>query len=149
MADPTLASALRLAARTWALLAVLAVLGATIGGVAFGAGAAWSAVVGVALAAVLFGVSVLLLVLTIWRSSDANLGLLIGGLGIRLASYLVILDATATTAWLHRETLAVSVAVALAVTMVAEFVWLARSPQLFNVDPEAGRPAVASTATRS
>ncbi|GGI04029.1 hypothetical protein [Egicoccus halophilus] len=149
VADPTRASAWRLAVRTWRLLAVLAASAALVGGLTAGAPAAWSAVVGVALAAVLFGLSVLLLVWIVSRPSDASLGLLVGGLGIRLAAYLVILDAASGATWFHAEALAVAVAIALAVTMVAEFVWLTRSPQLFNVDPDARRLPTVSAATRS
>lgn len=149
VADPTRTSAWRLATRTWGLLGVLAAVAATVGWMIAGAPAALSAVVGVALTAVLFGLSVLLLVWVTSRPSDASLGLLVGGLGLRLAAYLLILDAASSAAWFHREALAITVATALVITLTAEMIWLARSPQLFVIHPEAARPATATTVTRS
>jgi hypothetical protein len=149
VADPTRASAWRLATRTWGLLGILAAVAASAGWLIDGTAAALSAAVGVVLTAVLFGLSVLLLVWITSRPSDASLGLLVGGLGVRLAAYLVILDAASGAAWFHREALAISVAAALVVTLAAEMIWLARSPQLFVIHPEARRPTTAATVTRS
>lgn len=133
-ADPTRAGAWQLARRTWALLAVLAAFAATTGQLLIGSDAAVSAAIGVGLSAVLFGLSVLVLLWVVSRPTDAALGILIGGLGVRLAAYLIILDATASSTWMHREALAIGVATSLAVTLAAELVWLARSPQLFMLD---------------
>ena len=133
-ADPTRDGAWRLARRIWALLAVLAAFAATTGHLVAGPDAALSAAIGVGLSAVLFGVSVLVLLWVVARPGDAALGILIGGLGVRLAAYLIILDATASTPWMHREALAIGVATSLTVTLAAELVWLARTPQLFMID---------------
>ncbi|MBS3942197.1 MAG: hypothetical protein KG028_14660 [Actinobacteria bacterium] len=149
MADPSRRSAWRLAVRTWGLLGILAAVAASAGWLIAGPAAALSAVVGVGLTAVLFGLSVLLLVWITSRPSDASAGLLVGGLGVRLAAYLVILDAASGAGWFHREALAVSVATALVISLAAEMIWLARSPQLFVIHPEARRQATAATVTRS
>lgn len=157
-ADPTRAGAWRLARRTWTLLAALAAVAAVVGLLTVGPDAAVSAAIGVGLSAVLFGVSVLVLLWVVARPTDAALGILIGGLGIRLAAYLLILDATASSTWLHREALAIGVATSLAVTLAAELVWLARTPHLFMVDlahrargdvQHPARPATVPTAPRS
>lgn len=145
--DPTRAGAWRLARRTWALLAVLAALAAATGHLLAGPAAAWSAAIGVGLSAVLFGLSVLVLLWVVTRPGDAALGILIGGLGVRLAAYLLILDATASTTWMHREALAIGVATSLAVTLAAELVWLARTPQLFMIDLASRTRADAHAAT--
>jgi hypothetical protein len=148
--DPVLAGTVRLAVRTWTLLAALALVALVVGWSVGSAAAAASAVAGVGLSALLFGLSVSLLWWCTTRGSrDSVVGVFVGGFGVRLAAYPVILAQLAQTSWLHAEALAAGVGVSLVITLTAELLWLARSPQLFHVDPEAGRPTTLSPATRS
>lgn len=154
-ADHARRTATGLAARTWGLLLLLAAASSAIAGTVVGGGAALSALVGVGLIAILFGVSVVLLRWTATRP-NAAVGILLGGLGARIGAYLLVLDAVSSTSWVHGASLALATAAAFAVTLVAELVWLARTPQLFTVDTEVRRAATAlpahvatSTATRS
>jgi hypothetical protein len=139
----------RLATRTGALLLGLAVLAAATAGLAVGGGAALSALVGVGLTAVLWGVSALLLVWASGRGKAHALEILVGGACVRLGFYLVILEALSGVSWVHRPSLAIATAVSLAVTLVAEMVWMSRLPRLFWVDAEASRPTAITHATRS
>ncbi len=137
-ADPSPRGATALIVRTWLLLLVLGVVAATAAGQAVGSDGAISATVGVGLVAILFGVSVVLLRWTVTRP-QAALGVLLAGLGGRVVAYLVVLDAASNAAWLHGASLALATVAAFAITLVAELVWLARTPQLFALDP-APRP---------
>lgn len=148
--DPVLAGTVRLAVRTWTLLAALALVALVVGWSVGDAAAAASAVAGVGLSALLFGLSVSLLWWSTTRGSrDSVIGVFVGGFGARLAAYPVILAQLAQTSWLHAEALAVGVGASLVITLTAELLWLERSPQLFHVDPEAGRSTTLSPATRS
>lgn len=135
---PASGGAAALAARTWLLLAALGVLAAGTAGLSVGRDGAVSATVGVGLVAILFGVSVVLLRWTAARP-QAALGVLLAGLGVRVVTYLLVLDAASGAAWLHGASLALATVAAFAITLVAELVWLARTPQLFLIDP-APRP---------
>lgn len=147
-----------LAARTWGLLLALTVVASLVAGAAAGRDGALSAIVGVGLVAVLFGVSVALLRWTATRP-DAAVGVLLGGLGARMLTYLLVLDAVSSTSWVHGASLALATVTAFAITLIAELVWLARSPQLFmidlaprargDVDTEHRRAATVSVAPRS
>jgi hypothetical protein len=147
--DRTLSDERRLAARTGALLLALATLAGLSAGLAVDGGAALSALVGVGLTAVLWGVSALLLVWAAERGKGAALGILVGGAAVRLGFYLVVLESLSQVAWVHRPSLAIATAVSLTVTLVAEMVWMTRLPRLFWVDAEASRPTALSHATRS
>jgi hypothetical protein len=139
----------RLAVRTGVLLLALATLAGLSAGIAIDGGAALSALVGVGLTAVLWGVSALLLVWAAERGKGAALGILVGGAAVRLGFYLVVLESLSQVAWVHRPSLAIATAVSLTVTLVAEMVWMTRLPRLFWVDAEASRPTALSHATRS
>jgi hypothetical protein len=139
----------RLAVRTGVLLLALATLAGLSAGIAVDGGAALSALVGVGLTAVLWGVSALLLVWAAERGKGAALGILVGGAAVRLGFYLVVLESLSQVAWVHRPSLAIATAVSLTVTLVAEMVWMTRLPRLFWVDAEASRPTALSHATRS
>jgi hypothetical protein len=147
--EPARSDEARLAVRTAGLLLVLAVGAVAVAAPTLGTGAALSALVGVGLTAVLWGVSAALLVWAAGRGRDHALEILVGGAAVRLGFYLVVLDALSRLAWVHRPSLAVATAASLAVTLVAEMVWMTRLPRLFWVDAEAARPSVVSHATRS
>lgn len=148
-ADPALDDATRLVARTWLLLLGLTAVAATVGLLAVGPAGAVSAATGAGLVTVLFGVSTLVLRHAVARDRGVALGLFAGGLGARLAVYLVVLETLSGTVWLHRPSLAIATATSVVISQVAELVWLHRSPHLFIVDPEARHPLATSTATRS
>ena len=144
-ADPALADATRLVARTGVLLVALASVAALTAGLLVGPGAAASAAIGIGLVGVCFGVSAMLLRRSIASGSDA-IGLLLGGLGARVVIYLVVLDAMSRTGWAHGTSLALATGGGVVVTLTAELLWLHRSPHLYTVDPEARHPLATSPA---
>lgn len=149
MSERTRSDERRLAVRTGVLLLGLATVAAATAAVAVDGGAALSALVGVGLTSILWGVSALLLVWASGRGKAHALEILVGGACVRLGSYLVILEALSGVSWVHRPSLAIATAVSLAITLVAEMVWMSRLPRLFWVDAEASRPTAITHATRS
>ncbi|MTV26949.1 hypothetical protein FTX61_16225 [Nitriliruptoraceae bacterium ZYF776] len=130
----------RLAGRLLALLGVLGAGAAGVGALVAGGGGALSAAIGVGLAALLFGMSAGLLVWAADRGHGAAIGVFVTGAAVRVVLYTIVLNVLAGTTWVHRPSLAIATGVALAVTLAAELVWLARMPRLFWVDPSAARP---------
>jgi hypothetical protein len=139
----------RLAVWTGALLATLAVVAVAVGGAFGGTSAAVSALIGVGLTGVLFGVSVVLLAWAAERGKGAAVGLFAVGASFRLGFYLVVLEALSHVAWVDRRSLAVATAVSLAITLTAELVWMSRMPRLFWIDTGAVAAPGSSHATRS
>lgn len=139
----------RLAVWTGSLLAALAVVAVAVGGVLGGTPAALSALIGVGLTAVLFGVSVLLLAWAAERGKGAAIGLLTVGASFRLGFYFLVLEALALVAWIDRPSLAIATAVSLAITLLAELVWMSRMPRLFWIDTGAATAPASAHATRS
>jgi hypothetical protein len=139
----------RLAVWTGSLLATLAVVAVAVGGALGGTPAALSALIGVGLTAVLFGVSVLLLAWAAERGKGAAIGLFTVGASFRLGFYLLALEALAFVAWIDRPSLAIATAVSLAITLLAELVWMSRMPRLFWIDTGAATAPASAHATRS
>jgi hypothetical protein len=108
-----------------------------------------SALIGLGFVALLFGASALLLVWSVGRSAGSALGILLGGLFARLVLYAAALAGLSQLSWVHRPSLALATAAAFVVTLAYELVTLARSPQLFWIDADAGRPDAVGHATRS
>lgn len=133
----------RLAGRILTLLGVLAAVGTAVGAFVDGGGGALSALIGVGLTTLLFGMSVTILLWAAERGHGAAIGVLVSGAAVRVLMYMVVLDLLSTTTWVHRQTLAIATAVSLVVTFSAELFWLARMPRLFWIDLDAARPTAA------
>lgn len=135
-------SELRLA-RT-ALLAVGAVAVPLVAGAGYAHGAAGvrGALAGLALVLVLFGVAALLQALVARAAPSTFVAVVAAGIGLRLAAYLAGLQWLTGMPGLHTTTLAVATVSGIAVTLVAEMVTIARTPQFFWVQtaPRQGAP---------
>lgn len=132
-------------------LRVLAVVTLAIAGVALlvaGAAAAISALIGAGFVALLFGVSAALLAWSARRGAGSALGVLLGAMVGRLILYAAALSALAQVDWVHRTSLALATAVAVALTLAYELRALARMPRLFWIDANASQTAALDT-TRS
>ena len=149
MAEPTGAEERLLARGALRVLGLLAVPVAGIAGTVGGWPAMVSALIGLGFVLVLFGGSALLLAWAADRAPSTALGLLLAGVWGRLILYFAVLSALAPLSWVHQGSLAAAAGVAVAVTLAYELRLLARTPRLFWVDAEAGRPSAASNATRS
>jgi hypothetical protein len=139
-ADQTSRDHLRLAKRASGLLVVLAVPTAAVAWSFAGAPGIVGALIGVGFVALLFGASSASLAWAVRNAPGLAVGVLAAGAFARLAIYAAALTALTGATWLHRPSLALSTGVATAVTLVAELIWLARTPSLFHVDAEAARP---------
>lgn len=139
----------RLAVRTLAVLVALAAPIGAAGALFAGPTGALSALIGLGFVALLFGASAWLLVWTVGRSAGSALGILLGGVYTRLVLYAAALAGLAQLSWVHRPSLALATAAAFVATLAYEFVTLTRSPQLFWIDADAGRPDAVPHATRS
>jgi hypothetical protein len=134
------------------VLALMTVPAGAAAWLAAGPGGAISALIGLALVLVLFGVSALLLGLGAGRGADASLALLVGGVIGRLLLYMLTLGLLSQVPWVHRPSLALATAAAIAFTLAYELRLLSRSPRLFWLDTAQSSTSVAgvpSTATRS
>ncbi|HSK22116.1 MAG TPA: hypothetical protein VK906_03020 [Egicoccus sp.] len=131
--------------RVLALVAILVAVGA---GVLAGSLAGLSALIGVAFVAVLFGVSTAMLAWSARRSAGSALGMLAGAMVGRLILYAAALSALAQVDWVHRTSLALATAVAVALTLAYELRTLSRMPRLFWIDADASQSAALDT-TRS
>jgi hypothetical protein len=140
----------KLAAGALRVLALLAVPVGAVAWLAAGPAGAISAMVGLSLVLVLFGVSALLLAWGAGRGTDVSLGLLVGGAVGRLLLYMLTLSLLGQVAWIHRPSLALATVTAIALTLAYELRLLARSPRLFWLDtaarPSTGVAGVSSTA---
>lgn len=139
---------LRLAGRAVLLLSLLAVPVAAVAAVVQGRDGALGAVAGLALVAVLFGVSGAAQGLASRRGPSAVLAVAAIGLGLRLALYLAVLQLLADVAALHRPSLAIATALGFVVTLFYEMRLISRTPELFWVelgdsDRRAARPRAA------
>lgn len=133
-------------------LRVLAAISPLVAGVAWivaGPAGAISALIGLALVLVLFGASALLLAWVAERAGTSFVGTLVGGAFLRLGLYAATLMGLSTVDAIHRPSLALATAVAVAVTLGYELYLLHNSPRLFWVDAAAAQPSVVSDATRS
>jgi hypothetical protein len=148
-ATPNAADERRLASGALKVLGALALPVAGLAFLASGVPGAVSALIGLALVLVLFGASALLLAWVAEHASASFLGVLVGGLLVRLGLYAATLMALSTVSWVHRQSLAGATALGVAVTLGYELVLLHRSPRLFWVDAAAARPSATSNATRS
>jgi len=130
----------------------LAVLGVpVVATAAFIAGSrgALSALVGLGFVLLLFGSSALLLARVAAHGEGRSIGLMVSGSVVRIALYLVVLNALGGLAWIHGRSLAAATAVAVAVTLAYELRLVANSPRLFWIDADARRPHPVPHATRS
>jgi hypothetical protein len=139
-AEQTSRDHLRLAKRALGLLAVLAVPTAVVAWLFAGTPGVVGALIGVGFVALLFGAASASLAWAVANAPSLAVGVLAAGAFARLAIYAAALTALTGATWLHRPSLALATGVATAVTLVAELIWLARTPSLFHVDAEAARP---------
>jgi hypothetical protein len=143
----------RLAMGAVRVLALLAVPTGAAAWLAAGPAGALSAMVGLGLVLVLFGVSAALLGWGARRGAATSFGLLMGGVVGRLLLYVTTLNLLNQVAWVHRPSLALATVTAIAVTLAYELRLLGRSPRLFWLDTAARSSTsvagVPSTATRS
>lgn len=139
----------QLAGRTLLWLAMLAVPVAGLAWLLSGPRGAVSALIGLGFVTVLFGVSAWLLVWTVGRSAGSALRILLVGVYARLVLYAAALVGLSQLSWVHRPSLALATAAAFVATLAYELVTLTRSPQLFWIDADAGRPDTVGHATRS
>jgi hypothetical protein len=138
--DPrSAAPGLALARCAGAALALLAV--PVVGAVALVAGAAGArgAIVGLALVGVLFGAAALLHAWAARLSPTTQVAVLATGVGARLLGYLLAVESLRGVDGLHRPSLAIATAVALAVTLGCELWLVSRTPAFFWVQPDPGR----------
>ncbi len=162
MADHRGVDERRLAMGAVRALAVLAVPVAAVGGLVAGWPGAVSALVGLGFVLVLFGASAVLLAWVARRNPTRGLrgvGVLVGGGVVRLALYGAALVGLAQLGWVHRPSLAVATAAAIAVTLAYELRLMAGMPRLFWIDPDLApptqgdldgpRPTAVSNPTRS
>ncbi|MEX1178332.1 MAG: hypothetical protein WEB09_07705 [Nitriliruptor sp.] len=142
-ADRNSADHRRLAGRALLLLAGLAVPTAVVAGLVAGVAGVVGALIGLGFVALLFGAASLSLAWAVEHAPSMTLVVLAAGTFTRLATYAAVLDALSDVTWVHPPSLALATGVATALTLAAELVWLARTPQLFHVDldVDAPRPA--------
>lgn len=134
VADPTSVHHRRLATRALTLLAGLAVPTAVVAGVLAGAPGVVGALVGVGFVALLFGAASASLAWALDHAPNLAVAVLAAGTFVRLAIYAAVLVALSGVSWVHPPSLAIATGVATALTLAAELVWLARSPELFHLD---------------
>ncbi|MEX2503933.1 MAG: hypothetical protein WD378_03730 [Egicoccus sp.] len=146
--SPIAAAADDLLRGTLRVLALVAFLVAVVAAVLAGTMAGVSALIGVAFVAVLFGVSTAMLAWSARRSAGSALGMLAGAMVGRLILYAAALGALAQVDWVHRTSLALATAVAVALTLAYELRALSRMPRLFWIDADASQTAALET-TRS
>lgn len=141
----------RLAVGAARAVAVLAIPVAAVAAIAAGPRGVVSALVGLGFVLLLFGTSALLLARVAAHGEGRSIGLMVSGSVVRIALYLVALNALGGLAWIHGRSLAAATAVAVAVTLVYELRLVARSPRLFwiDADADARRPHAVPHATRS
>lgn len=133
----------RLATGAMRALGILAVPVLAVAGLAEGVPGALGAAVGLGFVALLFGASAWALSWAVRRGHRSALGVLLGGAVGRLMLYAGALTVLSRVDMLHRTSLALATAVAVAVTLAYELRLLARTPQLFWVETEqqgAGNP---------
>lgn len=126
------------------LLVVLAVPSAVVAGLVAGTPGVVGSLIGIAFVALLFVAASLSLAWAVQHAPTLTLAVLAAGTFARLATYAAVLVALGDVAWVHPQSLAASTGVATAVTLAAELVWLARTPQLFHIETDASRPAATS-----
>jgi hypothetical protein len=129
----------RLLARTAARGA--AVLALPVLGTAWayeGMAGVYGAAAGMGLVLVLFGLSALAQAWAARFGDTVLLGVVIGGLGLRLMLYLVALQALGAVEGLHRPSLAIATAVAFVLTLFLEMRLVARTPSFFWVQVPRG-----------
>ncbi len=107
-----------------------------------------SAMVGLGFVLLLFGGSALLLLRAAKQRASGILLLSIGA-AVRIPLYLVSLVLLSRVTWIDGRALALATLVAIAVTLAVELRVLARSPQMFWIDPQARAALEVSDATRS
>lgn len=124
----------RLALGAAVALALTAVPTLLVAGLVAGAPGVLGAAIGLSFVALLFVGSALALAWAAARGHGGALGVLVGGALGRLLLYAAALAALSGVEGLHRESLAIATAVAVAVTLAYELRLLARSPELFRVE---------------
>lgn len=121
------------AVRTLAMLAApVLVVAALVAGWA----GVWGAAIGMGFVLLLFATSAWMLARAVERGQRSALGVLVGGALGRLMVYAAALVSLSPVEGLHRPSLALATALAVAVTLVYEVRLLARMPHLFWVDAE-------------
>ena len=143
-ADQVSADHRRLATRATLLLAALAVPTSVVAGLVAGTPGVIGSLIGIAFVALLFGAASLSLAWAVQHAPAMTLAVLAAGTFARLATYAAVLVALGDVAWVHPPSLAASTGVATALTLSAELIWLARTPQLFHIETDAPRPAAPS-----
>ncbi|MFA9445030.1 hypothetical protein [Egicoccus sp. AB-alg6-2] len=133
---------------TLRVLGLVAVVVVTAASLLAGPVAGLSALIGVGFVAVLFGVSTAVLAWLARRGAGSALGVLAGAMVGRLILYAAALSVLAQVAWVHRTSLALATAVAVALTLAYELRALSRMPRLFWIDADASHTAALDT-TRS
>lgn len=129
-------------------IGLVAVPTAFIGHATGGWTAVASAMVGLGFVLLLFGGSALLL-LRAAKQRTSGILLLSMGAAVRIPLYLISLLLLSRVAWIDGRALALATLVGIAVTLAVELRVLARSPQMFWIDPEARAASEVSNATRS
>lgn len=142
MTDVPGADERRLATGAARALAVVAVPAAALAGVVAGWAGAVSALIGLVFVLLLFGAAAASLAYAVSREVNP-LGVLVGGAVARLLLYPALLLGLAQVPWVHRPSLALATAAAVAVTLAHELRLLSRTPRLFWVDAHAGRSETA------
>ncbi|MFA9430162.1 hypothetical protein [Egicoccus sp. AB-alg2] len=143
--DPIAAAARDLARGTLRALAIVTAGIVAVAAVVAGTAAAVSALIGVTFVALLFGLSTVLLAWSTRRGAGSALGVLLGAMVGRLILYAAALSALAQVDWVHRTSLALATAVAVALTLAYELRALSRMPRLFWIDVHASRTAALDT----
>lgn len=144
-ASPTAEAARELASGTLRVLAVVTTALAVIAALVAGPAAGFSALIGAGFVAVLFGVSAYLLAWSGSRGAGSALALFLGALVGRLILYAGALSVLAKLDWVHRSSLSLATAMAVALTLAYELRTLSRTPQLFWIDAHVRRTAALDT----
>ena len=143
--EPIVAAARELARGTLRALVIVAVGITAVAAVVAGVTGAISALIGVSFVALLFGLSTVLLAWSTRRGAGSALGVLLGAMVGRLILYAAALSALAQVDWVHRTSLALATAVAVALTLAYELRTLSRMPRLFWIDAHARHTAALDT----
>jgi len=129
-------------------LTLVAVPSALVAHLTAGWAAVLSVLLGLGFVLLLFGGSALLL-LRAAKQRTSGILLLSVGAAVRIPLYLVSLLLLSRVTWIDARALALATLVGIAVTLAVELRVLARSPQMFWIDPQAPAASEVSDATRS